>query len=78
MFSFGVLVVPISFVTDHIETLVEIDQQYIPLARELGMAHCHRAPALNSRSAFIDALAGLVLDRLDRRGWLDPAGVAHG
>lgn len=63
------LLVPISFVTDHVETLVEIDRQYIPLANELGMKHCHRAPALNSRPAFISALAGLVAEKLSLQEW---------
>ena len=49
--------VPINFVSDHIETLVEIDRLYLPLAEELGISHCHRAPALNTHPTFIRALA---------------------
>ncbi len=62
----NILIIPISFVTDHVETLVEIDQQYIPLAQDLGIPNCHRAPALNSRKRFIDALAQLVQARSAR------------
>lgn len=60
----NVLVVPISFVSDHVETLVEIDLQYLPLASELGLKHCHRAPALNTLPAFIDVLANRVSEQL--------------
>ncbi|MEB3286499.1 MAG: ferrochelatase [Vampirovibrionales bacterium] len=60
----NVLIVPISFVTDHIETLVEIDQQYIPMARTQGLATCFRAPALNSNPKFILALSDMIEDRL--------------
>lgn len=62
----NVLVVPISFVTDHVETLVEIDMQYMPLGQSLGITHCYRAPALNSRASFINALAELVNPRISR------------
>lgn len=62
----NVLMVAISFVSDHIETLVEIDKLYLPLAQELGIAHCHRAPALNTQSTFIQALAALAIAELDQ------------
>jgi ferrochelatase len=57
----NVLVVPISFVSDHIETLSELDLEYIPMAHAAGMAHCHRAPALNDSPLFVEALRTLVL-----------------
>lgn len=56
----NILMVAISFVSDHIETLVEIDQLYLPLAKKLNITHCYRAPALNTRPAFISALADLI------------------
>ncbi|MGE0199914.1 MAG: ferrochelatase [Candidatus Melainabacteria bacterium] len=62
----NVLVVPISFVCDHIETLVEIDLQYLPLAREMGIPTIHRAPTLNKHPMFIEALAGMVSEKLQR------------
>jgi len=55
-----VLVIPIAFTSDHIETLSEIDREYSDLAARLGITHFRRAPALNERPAFLDALAGLV------------------
>lgn len=41
------VVVPISFVSDHIETLEEIDQEYKELAEESGITGWSRVPALN-------------------------------
>ena len=55
-----VLLVPVSFVSEHIETLYELDILYRDVAEEVGVAHYRRAPALNCRPDFIDALAGLV------------------
>jgi len=54
------VVVPVSFVSDHIETLYELDIQHRAMARELGFPFFERAPALNTRPDFIRALAGLV------------------
>jgi ferrochelatase len=54
------LMVPISFVSDHIETLYEIDIQYKDEAAELGIADFRRIEALNSSPAFISCLAELV------------------
>lgn len=53
------LVVPISFVSDHIETLYEIDILYRKMARTLGIT-LRRAPSLNTSPRFIEALADLV------------------
>jgi len=54
------VIVPVSFVSDHIETLYELDIQHREIARELGFTVYERAPALNSRPDFIAALADLV------------------
>ncbi|MGL5080318.1 MAG: ferrochelatase [Microcoleaceae cyanobacterium] len=59
------LVVPVSFVSEHIETLEEIDMEYRELAEESGIKHFHRVPALNTHPTFIDNLADIVLDALD-------------
>lgn len=58
------VVVPVSFVSDHIETLYELDIQHRDLALDLGFTRYERAPALNTRPDFIRALADLILDRL--------------
>jgi ferrochelatase len=54
------LMVPLSFVSDHIETLYEIDIQYKEEAAELGITDFQRTEALNSSPAFISCLANLV------------------
>lgn len=59
-----VLVVPIAFTSDHIETLHELDIEYAGLAQEVGIAQFKRAPALNDDPRFIDALAEIVRDHL--------------
>ena len=56
----AVLVVPIAFVSEHSETLVELDVEYKHVADRLGVPGYFRAPAPNSDAAFIAALAGLV------------------
>lgn len=55
-----VLTVPIAFVTDHVETLQEIDQLFAEEARAAGIAHFRRTPGLNDRPTFLRALADLV------------------
>lgn len=54
------LMVPLSFVSDHIETLYEIDIQYREEASALGISDFRRTEALNSSPAFIACLAELV------------------
>jgi ferrochelatase len=56
----AVLVMPIAFVSEHSETLVELDVEYRTLAERLGVPGYFRVPAPNSDAAFIAALAGLV------------------
>lgn len=55
-----VLLVPVSFVSEHIETLYELDILYRHVAEEVGLRHYRRVPALNCQPDFIDALANLV------------------
>ena len=64
----NVLMVPISFVSDHVETLYEIDMLYRDMAQELGI-RLERSPSLNSMPAFIAALKDLVLDKMIETGW---------
>jgi ferrochelatase len=56
----GVLIVPVSFVSDHIETLQEIDFEYRLHAEKVGLPRFERAPSLNDNDDFIKALAELV------------------
>ena len=54
------VVVPISFVSEHIETLEEIDMEYRELATAAGVKNFRRVPALDTDPAFIAALTDLV------------------
>lgn len=56
-----VIIVPVAFVSEHLETLVELDQDYRILAEKEGVPFYGRVPALNSHPAFIKALAELVI-----------------
>ena len=57
----NMLVVPIAFVSDHVETLAEIDIEAREEAAERGIRHFEMMPGLNDSPAFIQALASLVL-----------------
>jgi protoporphyrin/coproporphyrin ferrochelatase len=58
------VVVPISFVSEHIETLQEIDIEYREVAEKSGIHNFRRVPAPNTHPVFINALAQLVIDAL--------------
>jgi ferrochelatase len=62
----AVLVVPIAFVCEHVETLVELDIEYRDLAKRLGLPGYFRVPTQGTDPAFIAALAGLVRRLLER------------
>jgi len=61
----NLVVVPISFVSEHIETLEEIDMEYRELAEENGIDHWRRCPALNTDATFIDDMADMVVEALN-------------
>jgi len=65
------LVIPISFLTEHIETLHEINIEAREHAEALGVTDFHMMPALNDSPLLIRALADLVLRAVGMR-----AGVA--
>ncbi len=56
----GVVIVPIAFVSEHSETLVELDMTYRKLAEDLGIQNYIRVPAVGTAAAFIDGLAAMV------------------
>lgn len=60
----SLLVVPVSFVSEHIETLQEIDMEYREIAEEAGIHNFLRVPALNTHPLFIESLADMVVDAL--------------
>ncbi len=55
------LVIPIAFVSDHLETLFELGHEYSRLAREKGVERYEVMEGLNDSQAFADALAKLVI-----------------
>ena len=59
------VVVPISFVSEHIETLEEIDMEYREIAEAAGVETFARVPTPDTDPTFIQALAGLVLQALN-------------
>lgn len=56
----GGIIVPISFVSEHSETLVELDQEYRAFAEQKDLAFYYRVKALGSNPVFINSLARLV------------------
>jgi ferrochelatase len=56
----ALVVAPIAFVSEHSETLVELDMEYAHLARESGVPAYRRAPTVSTAPPFIEGLAGLV------------------
>jgi ferrochelatase len=56
------VVVPVSFVSDHIETLFELDQLYADLAREHGVTHYYRARTFNGDPEFPRVLRSILAE----------------
>jgi ferrochelatase len=59
----GIVIVPIAFVSEHSETLVELDIEYKKLAEKNGCAFYKRVPALGIEENFIEGLAELILQQ---------------
>ena len=60
----NLVVVPVSFVSEHIETLEEIDMEYRELAEENGISNWRRVSALNTDDGFIKDMAEMVVEAL--------------
>jgi len=60
----NILIAPIAFVSEHIETLVELGEEYREVAEEHGAASYSTVPALGTDAVFIGYLAGLVGDAI--------------
>ncbi len=56
----ALVVQPVAFVSEHSETLVELDIEYARVAKELGVPVYRRVPAVGSHPAFVGAMADLV------------------
>ncbi|MBI5938844.1 MAG: ferrochelatase [Caulobacterales bacterium] len=72
----ALVVTPIAFVSEHVETLVELDHEYGELARAAGCPAYVRVPALGVDAAFIDSLADIALASLARGGTASGDGYA--
>ena len=64
----GVLIDPVAFVSEHIETLVELDHDYERLARDLGVQTYLRAPTVSVTPIFLEGLAEAVIRALSKTG----------
>lgn len=62
----AVLIYPLAFVSEHIETLVEIEIEYRDLAKESGVPAFKRVETVGTNDLFINGLANLVLDRVHK------------
>jgi protoporphyrin/coproporphyrin ferrochelatase len=70
------LVVPVSFVSDHVETLHELDIEHREQARGLGIDDYRMTPGLNDTPRFIQALSGLVRAQVAPKAVTQPCGSA--
>lgn len=61
----NLLIIPISFVSDHVETSFELDIEYRHVADEAGIKNYIVMKGLNDSKLFIEALSGLVKDKLN-------------
>ena len=60
----AVVVVPISFVSEHSETLYELDILLKDVAREAGIQHYYRVPTFNARKEYIQTLKQVVMEHV--------------
>ena len=70
----GVVIAPIAFVSEHSETLVELDIEYARLAEAAGVPDYRRVPTVGANAAFIDGLAGLVAKAVNSGGTVNESG----
>jgi ferrochelatase len=63
------LIVPIGFVSDHVEVLYDVDVMYRALAERLGVRFA-RTPSLNDDPLLMTALAEIAHDTAAARAWL--------
>ena len=66
----GIVIVPIAFVSEHSETLVELDIEYKKLAEKNGCSFYKRVAALGTEENFIKGLAELVLKQETRGNFI--------
>ena len=59
----NIIIVPVAFVSEHSETLVELDIEYKKLASDNGCTKYVRVPALGVNGTFIESLANLIINK---------------
>lgn len=62
----NILIIPVSFVSDHIETLYELDIEYRHVAEKAGIQNYIVTEGLNDLQFFVDALYDLVTERMKK------------
>ncbi|HXR86773.1 MAG TPA: ferrochelatase [Stellaceae bacterium] len=70
----GLIVAPIAFVSEHSETLVELDIEYGHLAAHSGVPHYVRVPTVSTAPSYIAGLAKLVREAQTTRAAVMPDG----
>jgi len=68
------IIVPIAFVSEHSETLVELDIEYKELADKNGVTSYMRTPTVQTHPSFIKGLSDLVFDHIAEDGEVKPEG----
>ena len=71
----SVVLVPIAFVSEHSETLVELDIEYAELAHSNGVDHYYRVPTLSTHAHFIAALTEICLQQKPEGGLAPDTGT---
>lgn len=71
----GVIVAPIAFVSEHSETLVELDIEYAHLANSAGVPDYIRVPTVGTQEKFIEGLAQLVMEAAHTGGTVNGCGA---
>lgn len=61
----GLVVYPLAFVSEHSETLVELDIEYEELAKKSGAPYYHRVPTVSCHESFLSALQDLLNNAMD-------------
>jgi ferrochelatase len=70
----GLIVAPIAFVSEHSETLVELDFEYGHVAQQTGVPHYVRVPTVSAAPSYIAGLARLVGEARASHRAIAPAG----
>lgn len=73
----NIIVVPIAFVSEHSETLVELDIEYKQIATDFGAKSYHRISTPSSNPEFIESLSQLVLSTLNEQKQATYCSKAH-